>query len=46
MTQVPMLVIDELEVWEVEVLLYEGGQLLLYRICPMTYEDDKFVDVP
>lgn len=44
--QIPMLVIDEFEIREGEFLLYQGGQLVEYRFCPMANQDDELVDVP
>ena len=41
-----MLVVDVFEVWEGEFLLEKSGEFFLDGLCPMTYEDDEFVDVP
>ena len=41
-----MVVIDELEIWKGELLLYEDCEFFLNRFCPTTYEDYELVDIP
>ena len=46
MTEIPVVVIDEFEVWEGELLLYKCSEFFLNRLCPTAYEDNELVDVP
>lgn len=41
-----MFVIYEFEVREGEFFLNHFGQFGLYWLCPLAYEDYKFVDIP
>ena len=45
-TKVPVVVIDEFEVWKGELLLKERSEFILNRLCPTAYEDYELVDVP
>jgi len=45
-TEVPVLVVHELEVREGELLLNEGRELVEDGFCPVAHEDDELVDVP
>ena len=46
MSEVPVLVIDVLEIWEGEFLLEKSGEFFLDGLGPMAYKDDELVYVP
>lgn len=46
MAQVPVLVVNKLEIRERKLFLNHGCQFIWYRFCPMAYQDNEFVNVP
>ena len=40
------MVVDELEVWEGELLFKESRELVLNGLCPLAYKNYEFIDIP
>ncbi len=46
MSEVPVLVVNKLEIGEIKLCFYHFTQLILYFLSPMSYKDYKFINIP
>ena len=46
MTDIPVLIIDKLEIWKREFLFDKGREFIKYWLCPLTYKDNELIDIP
>ena len=46
MTEIPVVVVNEFKVWKRELLLHQLRQLVKYGFGPMTYQNNKFINIP
>ncbi len=46
MSEVPVLVVNKLEIGEIKLCFYHFTQLIFYLSCPFAYKNNKFIYVP
>ena len=46
MTEIPMFIIDELEIGKRKLRLDKSREFIKHRLCPVADKDDELVDVP
>ncbi len=46
MAKIPVVIVNELKVWEGELLFYESSEFIENGFCPLAHENYELIDVP